>query len=99
VESDGRLTIVSKKKKKKNPPFKSKGGAVRYLEAEEVLPRAHMKKWVARMLHELNDMVGTEGAAVLHTVQQLRVVDEDGELGASPVLPAKFLKYKKPQFY
>jgi hypothetical protein len=69
----------------------SKGGAVRYLEAEEVLPRAHMKERVARMLHKLNDMVGTEGAAVLHTVQQLRVVDEDGELGASPVLPAKLL--------
>ncbi len=63
-----------------------------YLEAEEVLPRAHMEEGVARMLHKLNDMVGTEGAAVLHAVQQLRVVDEDGELGPSPVLPPKLLK-------
>ncbi len=63
-----------------------------------MLPRAHMEEGVARMLHKLNDMVGTEGAAVLHAVQQLRVVDEDGELGASPVLPAKLLLYKKPKF-
>ncbi len=59
-----------------------------------MLPRTHMKEGVARMLHKLNDMVGTEVAAVLHTVQQLRVVDEDGELGARPVLPAKLLKIK-----
>jgi hypothetical protein len=58
-----------------------------------------MEEGVARMLHKLNDMVGTEGAAVLYTVQQLRVVDEDGELGASPVLPAKLLSnIKKPKF-
>jgi hypothetical protein len=60
-----------------------------------VLPRAHMDEGVARVLHKLNDMVGTEGAAVLHTVQQLRVVDEDGELGTRPVLPAKLLNEKK----
>jgi hypothetical protein len=87
------LNIVNKKKKiHKNAPFKSKGGAVRYLEAQEVLPRAHMEEGVARMLHKLNDMVGTEVAAVLHAVQQLGVVDEDGELGASPILPAKLLQ-------
>jgi len=56
-----------------------------------VLPRAHMNDGVARILHKLNYIVGANRAAVLHTVQQLGIVDEDGELGAGSVLPTELL--------
>ena len=48
-----------------------------------------MEEGVARIPYELYHIVRTDGAAVLHAVQQLGIMDEDGKVVAGPVLAAK----------
>ena len=60
--------------------------SIPYLEPVKMLVRAHVDEGIARSLHKLDDIVGPDGAAVLNTVEQLGIVDEDGELGAAKLL-------------
>ncbi len=48
-----------------------------------------MQDGVARILYKLDYILGLDGATVLHSVEELGIEDEDGELGAGPILSAK----------